>query len=118
MVYVDDDHFTRLSHVAIWNTRQTEFGKEMPYAGGTSFGGTIIGPPADTTYLRITHQVDPVNGEHELRGWSSRDGSSWVKGGVWTLPAGTDLKVGLVSHGRNPADPAATAQFDWFRTYR
>ena len=118
VVYVDDDHFTRLSHVAIWNTRQTEFGKEMPYAGGTSFGGTIIGPPADTTYLRITHQVDPVNGEHELRGWSSRDGSSWVKGGVWTLPAGTDLKVGLVSHGRNPADPAATAQFDWFRTYR
>ena len=33
MVYVDDDLFTRLSHVAIWNTRQTEFGKEMPYAG-------------------------------------------------------------------------------------
>jgi hypothetical protein len=118
VVYVDDDHFTRLSHVAIWNTRQTEFGKEMPYAGRTNYGGTIIGPPADTTYLRITHRVDPVNGEHELRAWSSRDGSSWVKGGVWTLPAGTDLKVGLVSHGRNPADPAATAQFDWFRTYR
>jgi hypothetical protein len=118
VVYVDDDHFTRLSHVAIWNTRQTEFGKEMPYAGRTSYGGTIIGPPADTTYLRITHRVDPVNGEHELRGWSSRDGSSWVKGGVWTLPAGTDLKVGLVSHGRGAADPAATAQFDWFRTYR
>ena len=30
VVYVGDDLFTRLSHVAIWNTRQTEFGKEMP----------------------------------------------------------------------------------------
>jgi hypothetical protein len=118
VVYVDDDHFTRLSHVAIWNTRQTEFGKEMPYAGKTSYGGTIIGPPADTTYLRITHRVDPANGEHELRGWSSRDGKNWVKGGVWTLPAGIDLRVGLVSHGRGASDPAATAQFDWFRTYR
>ena len=49
VVYVDDDHFARLSHVAIWNTRQTEFGKEMPYAGGLAYGGTIVGPPADTT---------------------------------------------------------------------
>jgi hypothetical protein len=114
IVYANDDLFTRLSHVAIWNTRQTEFGKEMPYAGGLSYGGTIIGPPAETTYLRITHHVDPENGEHELRGWTSRDGRTWVKGGVWTLPAGTDLRVGLVSHG----GAGATAAFDWFRAYR
>ena len=37
---------------------------------------------------------------------------------MWTLPAGTDLKVGLVSHGRAAADAPATSQFDWFRTYR
>ena len=114
VVYVDDDHFTRLSHVAIWNTRQTEFGKEMPFAGRTSYGGTIVGPPADTTWLRITHHRDPVNGEHELRAWTSTDGSSWVKGGVWTLPAEADLRVGLVSHG----GAGATASFDWFRLYR
>jgi hypothetical protein len=118
VVYVDDNHFTRLSHVAIWNTRQTEFGKEMPYAGRLAYGGTIIGPPADTTWLRVTHRVDPGNGEHELRAWTSRDGTSWVRGGVWTLPAGADLKIGLVSHGANATDPVATARFDWFRTYR
>ena len=118
VAWVDDNHFTRFSHVAIWNTRQTEFGKEMPYAGRLSYGGTIAGPPADTTWLRLTHRVDPANGEHELRAWSSRDGSTWVRGGVWTLPAGADLKVGLVSHGANATDPAATARFDWFRTYR
>jgi hypothetical protein len=118
IVYADDNLFTRLSHVAIWNTRQTEFGKEMPYADRLSYGGTIIGPPAETTWLRVTHRVDPANGEHELRAWTSRDGTSWVRGGVWTLPASADLKIGLISHGANATDPQATASFDWFRTYR
>jgi hypothetical protein len=103
--------------VAIFNTRQTEFGKEMPYAGGLAYGGTIIGPPAETTWLRLTHRVDPDNGEHELRGWSSRDGRSWVKGGVWTLPAGADVRVGLVAHGLRDGAPA-TAAFDYLRIYR
>jgi arabinan endo-1,5-alpha-L-arabinosidase len=114
IVYAGDDLFTRLSHVAIWNTRQTEFGKEMPYAGGLTYGGTIIGPPADTTYLRISHHLDPVSGEHELRGWTSRDGRTWIKGGVWTLPADAELRVGLISHG----GAGATALFDWFHTYQ
>jgi len=114
VAYVGDDLFTRLSHVAIWNTRQTEFGKEMPFAGQTSFGGTVVGPPAATTWLRLTHRVDPRTGEHLLRAWSSRDGTTWVMGGVWTLPAGADVKVGLVSHG----GVGATARFDYFRLYR
>ncbi|MDQ1618596.1 MAG: hypothetical protein QOE19_1165, partial [Actinomycetota bacterium] len=114
IAYVNDDLFTRLSHVAIWNTRQTEFGKEMPYADGLSYGGTIVGPPDETTWLRLTHHVDPANGEHELRAWTSRTGSTWVRGGVWTLPAGANLRVGLISHG----GAGATANFDYFRTYR
>ncbi len=114
IAYVDDDLFTRLSHVAIWDTRQVEFGKEMPYAGRLSYGGTIIGPPAATTWLRLTHRVNPSNGEHELRAWSSRDGNTWVEGGVWTLPAGAALRVGLVSSG----GAGATATFDYFRLYR
>lgn len=117
IAYVNDDLFTRFSHVAIWNTRQTEFGKEMPYAGRTSYGGTIVGPPAETTYLRITHRVDPKNGEHELRAWSRQPGKSWVKGGLWTLPAGSDIKVGLISHGRQTGE-RATSRFDYFRLYR
>lgn len=90
----------------------------MPYADRLSYGGTIVGPPDVTTYLRITHHRDPVTGEHELRGWSSRDGATWVRGGVWTLPADAHLQVGLISQGRSGDVPAATAQFDWFRTYR
>jgi hypothetical protein len=115
VAYVDDNLFTRFSTVSIWNTRQTEFGKEMPYAGRLSYGGTIVGPPAGTTWLRLTHRLDPANGEHELRAWSSRDGSTWVKGGVWTLPADARLRVGLVAHG---SDHGGTAQFEYFRLYR
>ena len=94
LVYVNDDLFTRLDNVAIWNTRQTEFGKEMPYAGRTSNGGTIVGPPGETTYLRIVHHFDAANNEHELRAWTMREGGSWVMGGVWTLPGDEQLQVG------------------------
>ncbi len=116
VVYVNDDLFTRLSNVAIWDTRQTEFGKEMPYAGRTSNGGTIVGPPGATTYLRIVHHYDAATNEHQLRAWTMREGGSWVHGGVWTLPGNEQLKVGLVSQGRQTGD-RKTSVFDYFRAY-
>ncbi len=117
VAYVNDDLFTRLSNVAIWNTRQTEFGKEMTDTNGAlRSGGTIVGPPAATTYLRIVHRTDPANGEHELRAWTKREGGVWVKGGVWTLPADSVIRIGLISHGRQGGDPR-TSRFDYFRTY-
>jgi hypothetical protein len=114
VAWAGDDDFARLTHVAIWNTRQVEFGRETPYAGRLAYGGTIVGPPAATTWLRISHRVDPTNGEHELRAWSSRDGRNWVRGGVWTFPAASDIQVGLTSHG----GAGATASFDFVRLYR
>jgi len=114
VVYAGDDDFARLSHVAIWNTRQIEFGREIPYAGRLSYGGMVEGPPADTTWLRLAHTV--VGGEHRYRaGWST-DGRNWHWGGVWTFPGGMTPRIGLVSHGGN--DPQATALFDYFRVYR
>ena len=116
IAYENDDLFARLSHVAIWNTRPTKFGKEQPFAGGLSYGGMLIGPPAETTWLRIAHRVDPDNGEHEYRAGTSRDGTSWIWGGVWTLPAGTDPDIGLISHAWQEG-PQATSQFDYFKLY-
>ncbi|MFN2561574.1 MAG: family 43 glycosylhydrolase [Jatrophihabitans sp.] len=116
LVYVNDDLFTRLDNVAIWNTRQIEFGKEMIYAGRTSNGGTIVGPPGATTYLRIVHHYNAARGEHELRAWTMREGGHWVHGGVWTLPGDAQLKVGLVSQGRQTGD-RKTSVFDYFRSY-
>ena len=120
IVYADDDLWARLSHAAIWNTRQTEFGTERPYAGRLQFGGTIVGPPSDTTYLRLVHRTDDA-GEREVQAFTSTDGTTWVAGGVWTFPAGTDLRIGLISHGAGgPASEpfTATSQFDYFRVYQ
>ncbi|MDT4997165.1 MAG: hypothetical protein QOD45_1233, partial [Pseudonocardiales bacterium] len=118
VVYVNDDLFTRLSNVAIWNTRQTEFGKERPYHGRVQNGGTIVGAPGRTTFLRIVHHFDAAHNEHELRAWTRRAGGSWVKGGVWTLPGAAHLRVGLVSQGRtNQTDPRKTSRFAYFHAF-
>jgi arabinan endo-1,5-alpha-L-arabinosidase len=114
VVYAGDDDFARLSHVAIWNTRQIEFGRELPYAGQLSYGGIVEGPPATTTWLRLAHTT--AGGEHRYRAGWSVDGRHWHWGGTWTFPIGTTPRIGLVSHGGD--QPPATAVFDYFRVYR
>ncbi|WP_084959193.1 family 43 glycosylhydrolase [Thermoactinospora rubra] len=116
VAYVSDDDFARLSQVAIWNTRQVEYGRELPFAGRLSYGGNIVGPPAKTTWLRLAHRVDPADGEHEFRAGSSRDGKTWTWGGVWTFPKDTAPRIGLVAHGG--AQPAVDAEFDYVRVYQ
>jgi arabinan endo-1,5-alpha-L-arabinosidase len=110
VAYADDDNYTKLVHAAIGTGRRTEFAKEEAGA----YGEMMVGPPADSTWLRISHRVDPNNGEHEYRAATSRDGEHWVWGGVWTFPAGTNTRIGLVSMGGS----GATAQFDYFRVFR
>ena len=114
IVHVDDDRYLRLSHTAIWNTRQTEYGKEQPYAGKPAYGSMSVGPPAGTTWLRLRHTQDPGSGEHRYQAFTSRDGREWIAGGTWTLPAGTRPLVGLGSMGGE----GATAEFDYFRVHR
>ena len=82
--------------------------------GGSKANRAHVAP--DTAWASgAPFTIEPVDdSEHELRAWSSRDGKTWVKGGVWTLPAGADVRVGLVSHG----GAGATAKFAYFRLYR
>jgi arabinan endo-1,5-alpha-L-arabinosidase len=114
VAYVHDDLHLRVNHVAIWNTRQTEFAKEMPFADGISYGSMAVGPPTRVTWLRLSHRIDPANGEHEFRAASSRNGRDWVWGGVWTLPAEPAPRIGLVSMG----GAGATVEFRYFRVHR
>ncbi|MFI5889878.1 family 43 glycosylhydrolase [Actinoplanes sp. NPDC051513] len=117
IAYAGDDDFARLDVVSIWNTRQIEYGRELPYAGSLAYGGITVGTPGvATTWLRLVHRVDPATGEHHLRSESSVDGRAWTLGGVWTFPVGAPLRIGLDAHGG--ATPAVTAQFDYFRIYR
>ena len=114
VAYAGDDEYLRFCHVAIWNTRQTEYGKEMPYAGGIAYGSMSVAPPAEVTWLRLTHRIAAGTGEHLFRASVSTDGTHWTWGGTWTMPAGSTPRIGLVSHG----GAGATAQFDYLRVHR
>lgn len=111
----DDDNFLRLGDVAIWSSRQIEFGKELDENGTLRWGAHLGGPVAETMWLRIHHTVDPSTGEHLYRSASSRDGSTWRWGATWTMPADTSPAIGLYAGGG--ATPATVATFDWFRLY-
>jgi arabinan endo-1,5-alpha-L-arabinosidase len=113
VVYGDDDNFIKLAHVSIWETRQTEFAKELAPvpAGYPRYGNTVVGPPGEWTWLRI---VKRTNAGHELyTAYTSSNGEVWTKGGTWTHDLGTDSKIGLVSMGGS----GFTANFDYVRVY-
>ena len=127
MIYGDDDNFIKLVSASIWETRQTEFAKELnPVPQGWSrYGNTVVGPPGDDwTYLRIVvehlHGVEQreAGGDTErYTAYTSQDGVTWVRGGVWTHSL-DDGQIGLVAMGATDqvVDPI-TAQFDYVRVY-
>ena len=106
VIYGDDDTYLKLVHVAINGTRQTEFAKETP--GGSRYGHTVVGPPADWTYLRIVKRTTAAGQQYTA--YTSRDGTAWVRGGTWTH-ALQNPRIGLVSMG----GAGFTAQFDYVR---
>src|SRR5262245_66596289 len=101
-------------HVSIWETRQTEFAKELtdPFSNRPHFGGTLIGPPAGTTWLRIAKRTR--DGEERYTGYTSRDGREWIRGGTWAHNLGPGARIGLLSMGGS----GFTARFDHVRVYR
>ncbi len=113
VIYGDDDNFVKLASESIWETRQTEFAKELsPVPDGyPRYGNTVIGPPGDTTYLRIAHQAK--DGVDRYTAYTSRDGVEWVRGGTWTASLGAAPKIGLVSMGGS----GFTATFDYVHVY-
>ena len=117
IAYRNDDDFARLSKVAIWNTRQTEYGRELVATddGRTSFGGSIQDRPAKgDTWLRLAYHRNDA-GEHQYRAAVSRDGKNWTWGGVWTFSPGETPRIGLFAHGGD--SPETIASFDYLRFY-
>ena len=114
VIYGDDDNFIKLADVSIWDTRQTEFAKELKPvpAGYPRYGNTVVGPPGDWTYLRIVKRMQ--GGEEQYTAYTSADGTSWVRGGVWTHQLGSGARIGLVSMGGS----GFTANFDYVHVYR
>ncbi len=129
-----DDAFIKLVHFSLWETRQTEFAKEVPppgpHPGGgpqghpgeftAEYGNTVVGPPDTWTFLRIVKRT--VNGTEQYRAYTSRDADEdgvpdgWYRGGVWTHALGAS-RIGLVSMAE-PGDREFVANFDYVRVYR
>ncbi|MYX76107.1 family 43 glycosylhydrolase [Streptomyces sp. SID3915] len=125
VLYENDDRWFKLVHSVLPLTNGdgavlhvSEFGKEgerptttppTAVANAPMFGG----PTADTMWLRLAYHRDTAHQEHEVRASTSRDGAHWSPGGVWTLPARGDLRIGLVSLNRS----GSVADFDYVRTY-
>jgi arabinan endo-1,5-alpha-L-arabinosidase len=124
LLYQGDDAFVKLTHVSIFETRQTEWAKEVPTPltpKGQRYGNTVVGPPGlpgvprTTTWLRIVRRADrgSASGEQRYTAYTSIDGRRWVRGGTWTHALASP-QIGLVSMG----GVGHTADFDYVRVYR
>jgi arabinan endo-1,5-alpha-L-arabinosidase len=124
VIYGNDDNFIKLAHVSIWNTRQTEFAKEVGPTVPTDYpfyGNTVVGPPRAWTFLRIVKRTVTTGvptglygGTERYTAYTSRDGITWRKGGSWTHHLGSGARIGLVSMGGS----GFRADFDYVRVYR
>ena len=114
VIYKDDDNFIKLAHVSIWETRQTEYAKELNPVPTDypRYGNTVVGAPDEWTYLRIVRHAQGK--EERYTAYTSRNGITWVHGGTWTHQLGDHAKIGLVSMGGS----GFTANFDYVRVYR
>jgi arabinan endo-1,5-alpha-L-arabinosidase len=111
LLYANDDAFVKLAHVAIGETRQTEWAKEVPQPetpAGQRYGNSVVGPPGATTWLRIARRGDLYTA------YTSNDGRRWVHGGTWTNDLGARPRIGLSAFGGT----GHTARFDYVRVYR
>ncbi len=118
VLHKSDDAFIKLVHVSIWETRQTEFAKEVPIAPGpglSRYGNTVVGAPGEKTWLRVVKETR--RGDATFTAYTSQDGDRWVRGGTWTHNGlGDDLKIGLVSMGAQE-DVDYTAKFSHVRVW-
>ena len=128
VIYEDDDNFVKLTHTSIWETRQTEFAKELSDVpeGWSRYGNTVVGPTGEEwTYLRIVverltgaEQAEAGGDTERYTAYTSQDGVTWVRGGTWTHSLGDDALIGLVSMGAtDQVTTPITAEFDYVRVY-
>jgi arabinan endo-1,5-alpha-L-arabinosidase len=128
LIYGDDNNFIKLDVFSNWNTRQTEFAKEVfPIPAGyhQRYGNMVVGPVgSEWTWLRIVkrtsgeHTPSGPYGGHELyTAYTSHDGVHWSRGGTWTHHLGANARIGLVSMGSQEPN-TFTSNVDYVRVYR
>jgi arabinan endo-1,5-alpha-L-arabinosidase len=126
VMYGSDDAFIKLATVSIWETRQTEFAKEVPPpvpSGYPRYGNSVVGPPGEWTWLRLVVRTEdvpddsvsgPYGGTERYTAYTSHDGVTWTRGGTWAHQLGDGARIGLVAMGGS----GFTADFDYVRVFR
>jgi arabinan endo-1,5-alpha-L-arabinosidase len=101
VLYDGDDRYLKLVHASLWETRQTEWAKEVPAEQAQHpphrYGNGVVGPPSEVTRLRIVVQRRP--GADKFTAFTQAEGSRWVRGGAWRHSLSPDARIGLVSMG-------------------
>ncbi len=107
VIYNDDGNYLKLASASIWNTRQTEWGKEVSPvpAGYPNYGNGVVGPVGDSVYLRIVRQGE------RYTAYTSLNSRRWDKGGTWTQARSSHTRIGLISMG----GAGFTSTFDYVR---
>ncbi|MGA8027476.1 MAG: family 43 glycosylhydrolase [Bryobacteraceae bacterium] len=114
-IYGNDQNSIKLDVVPIWDTRQTEFGKQIGPVPQNypTYDHMTVGPPAATTWLRIVKRTGD-NGLELYEAYTSNDGTHWIRGGTWRHNLGRAAQIGIAAE--NTA--GFTMDFDYVRVYR
>ncbi len=114
-IYGNDGNSIKLDVFPDFETRQTEFGKQVgPVpAGYPTYDHAFIGTPGQTTWLRIVRRGNGDAGEL-YTGYTSPDGVNWTRGTTWQHQLGSSAQIGLSA--LNAA--GFTMSFDYVRVYR
>ncbi len=114
-IYGNDNNSIKLDVFADYDTRQTEFAKQIgPVpADYPTYGGAFISSPASTTWLRIVRHADGDTGER-YTAYTSADGYNWTRGTTWQHQLGSGAQIGIAA--QNAA--GVTVDFDYVRVSR
>jgi arabinan endo-1,5-alpha-L-arabinosidase len=114
-IYADDQNSIKLDIFPDFDTRQTEFGKQVgPVAQNyPTYDHMTIGPAGRTTWLRIAKHTGNDNVEL-YSAYTSNDGVHWTRGGTWQHNLGSGAQIGIAA--QNAA--GFTMDFDYVRVYR
>ena len=114
-IYLDDQNSIKLDVFPDWDTRQTEFGKQIGpvLANYPTYDHQNAGTAGETTWLRIFRRSNGDAGEL-YSAYSSLDGVNWTKAGTWTHQLGSSAQIGIAAENT----PGFTRDFDYVRVYR
>lgn len=114
-IYGNDGNSVKLDVFPNFETRQTEFGKQVnPVAANyPTYGSAFVGTAGQTTWMRIVKRGGGDAGEL-YTAYTSADGYNWTRGTTWRHQLGTSAQIGISALNA----PGFRMSYDYVRVYR